>query len=270
MESKAEATPNYCRPVGIDLAGNAPPSEETPHCKADHNRYLCPPECGACDGCSWTSCYDDIGFLDRVIDAVLADYPVDVNRVYLLGISNGAMMALQLACQSPQRFAAVAAIIGQLGAGQTRTPDVDIPLIHLGSKDDDYVPIDGRPGSYGYIYASVDETGLQWAEAMNCATEARTWRSSLSDAAGLECRSRSPCTVEGHEVLSCAAEDSGHWWPSQRIGGLTATCVMPEQADSMPDRPLCPRPTGDDEEEGMALVWSFFERFSRPGIGSPH
>ena len=129
-----------------DLAGNAPPSGETPHCETDHNVYPCPPECGSCEGCAWTACYDDIGFLERVIDEVLIDYPIDAERVYLLGVSNGAMMALQLACQHPQRFAAVAAIIGQLGAGQACAPEAGMPLIHLGSKDDTYVPIDGSPG----------------------------------------------------------------------------------------------------------------------------
>ena len=255
-----------------DLAGNAQPSEETPHCDADHYRYPCPPECGACQGCAWTSCYDDIGFLDRVLDAVLADYPVDPGRVYLLGVSNGAMMALQLACQRPQRFAAVAAVIGQLGAGQTCVPNASVPLIHLGSLDDNSVPIDGRTAADGYIYTSASETMRLWGDALECDAEVNTWRNPYSDDARVKCRSRSACATPGHEVVRCAAADSGHWWPSQRVENMTATCVMPEQETSMPDRERCPQEPGAYSGDGMSLVWRFLEQYSltNDSIERPH
>ena len=251
-----------------DLAGNATPSEETPHCADDHTVYPCPPECGSCRGCAWTACYDDLGFLERVLDEVLAEYPIDPDRVYLLGVSNGAMMALQLACQRPQRFAAIAAVIGQLGAGQACAPDSPLPLLHLGSLDDDTVRIDGAAGGDGYIYTSVAETTRLWAAALKCEADNQPWPNLLADAAGVECQARSECAIDGHEVVSCLATDAGHWWPSQRVEGVTATCVMPEQVESMPDRERCPEVGGRYSGEGMALVWNFLQRFEREDYSS--
>jgi polyhydroxybutyrate depolymerase len=56
---------------------------------------------------------DDVGFLDRLLDALLLNYPVDPRRVYLYGYSAGAAMAYRLACDHTGRFAALVSGAGQ-------------------------------------------------------------------------------------------------------------------------------------------------------------
>jgi polyhydroxybutyrate depolymerase len=51
---------------------------------------------------------DDVGFLNRLLDELIASYPVDPRRVYIYGYSAGAAMAYRLACDSTERFAAIA------------------------------------------------------------------------------------------------------------------------------------------------------------------
>ncbi len=50
---------------------------------------------------------DDVAFIKALIEHLTADYPVDPNRVFLLGASSGAM-AYRAACELSDRFAAVA------------------------------------------------------------------------------------------------------------------------------------------------------------------
>ena len=54
----------------------------------------------------------DIAFVDALIEHVSADYPVDGNRVYLIGMSHGAAFVRLLSALRPQPFAAAVAHSG--------------------------------------------------------------------------------------------------------------------------------------------------------------
>lgn len=224
-----------------DLAANFPNPGAGPHCTADSVRYPCPPECGECSACMWTSCYDDLGFIERLLDEVLAEYPVDPRRVYLLGVSNGGMMALRLGCNLSGRFAAIAPIIGQLAPGHACGPDVDVPMLHLAGGRDEVVRPDGKAGAAdGFIYTSVTETTAVWARALACKDGPGRWETNLPVAPGLQCSAYTACRVPGHEVVSCIDPRVTHEWPGQAA----------------------------DSDDGMDLVWSFFERYRSAGADS--
>ncbi len=75
--------------------------------------------------------------LRRFLDEAVRRYPVDPDRLGLLGFSQGGVMAYALALAEPQRFAAVAALSswlpGPLAAGVAGLP---LPaLVHHGSRD---------------------------------------------------------------------------------------------------------------------------------------
>ena len=132
-----------------DLASNMPPTAEGQHCTADADKYPCPAECGECNRCAWTSCYDDVGFFEKVMDAVQLEFETDSNRTYLLGVSNGGMMTLRLGCNMSDRFAAIAPIIGQLAPGYVCGPATDLPMLHLFGGEDNTVRFDGTPAGDG-------------------------------------------------------------------------------------------------------------------------
>jgi polyhydroxybutyrate depolymerase len=246
-----------------DLAANLGPKNKGPHCIVDSVRYPCPPECGECNRCAWTSCYDDVGLLEKVIDAVQAEFETDNSRYYLLGVSNGAMMALQLGCNLSDRFAAVAPIIGQLAPGYECGPETDLPMLHLFGAADDTVRFDGKPGGDGFIYTTAAETSKVWAAAMACENGPTAWENEISNSAGLVCSAYSDCRMEGHEVVSCMDPDGSHVWPEQRVDDMPATCVTVEQYDSMPDQARCEPPSGNYVHLGMDLVWDFMSRYRR-------
>ncbi len=247
-----------------DLAANLDPRPEGPHCVADATEYPCPPECGSCNRCAWTSCYDDSGFIAKVLDAVEAEFETDPERYYMLGVSNGGMMTLRLGCNLSARFAAIAPIIAQLAPGYACGPSVSLPMLHLYGGKDNTVRYDGLPGGDGFIYTTPERTMEVWAAAMSCNKGPASWENEYSNAMGLVCTAWSDCEVPEHEVISCMEPGGGHDWPGQRIETMPATCVTPEQYESMPDQARCPEPDGEVVQAGMDLVWNFFERYRRP------
>ena len=90
----------------------------------------CPP------GEMWT----DTELLMALLDDVTAEYPVDTDRVYLVGYSMGGHGAWYLAYKHPERFAAVAPMSGMSNPWwATRLKEVPIWAFHGGH--DDTVPV---------------------------------------------------------------------------------------------------------------------------------
>ena len=100
---------------------------------------------GTCCGPSGTRRVDDVGFLARVVQIVAQVRPIDLNRVYIAGFSNGGMMALRAACERPDVFAAAAAVAGTLQVPcRGRVP---VSALLLNGQRDTTVPYDGSPYS---------------------------------------------------------------------------------------------------------------------------
>jgi predicted peptidase len=70
-----------------------------------------------------------------IVDELAKVYPIDKQRVFLVGHSMGAMQAMKLAQESPGRFAAIAALGG---GGAVNKPDLfkDLPVFVGCGKDD--------------------------------------------------------------------------------------------------------------------------------------
>jgi homoserine O-acetyltransferase len=240
------------------------PSGE-PHCTDDRLAYPCPPECGSCNHCAWVSCYDDFGFLNRVLDSVQNQYNTDPERHYLLGSSNGGTLAMRLVCQMPARFAAIAVNLIQMPPGFACAPDRSVPLMHLYGKKDDNTGYDGTATNDGWIFTTAAETAEKWAAALGCAATPSPWQNNISMANGLHCKVWNNCRVEGHKVLSCMDPEAGHEWRAQRLTDIPAECVSPAQQASLPGQPPCPQPDPDAMAQlrGMDLTWQFLSQYRR-------
>lgn len=246
-----------------DLAANQAPSSEGPHCTIDSYDYPCPSECGECNQCGWTSCYDDVGFIDRMLNEVQTEFSPDPERIYLLGVANGGMMALRLGCNLSSRFAAVAPINAQLAPGYACGPQTNLPILHIYGGEDNTVRADGRPGNDGFMYTTAARTSEVWANAMSCKTGPKPWGNEYSTAIGLSCTAYSDCEDEGMVVASCNDPDEQHEWPGQRIHSISPTCVAPEQTDSLPGQAPCPTESREIAHQGMDLVWDFMSRYRK-------
>jgi len=245
------------------FVGDTPDPEAGPQCSADAHHYPCAPECGVCDRCDWTSCYNDMGYFEKLLDAIESEFDTDTSRYYALGMSNGGMMTLRLGCNMSSHFAAIAPIAAQLPAGFNCAPTTDLPMIHLGGGKDNTVRIDGGINGDGFFYVSVTELAADWAEALHCESGPGEWETELTNKAELSCMAYSSCKVRGHEVVSCVDPDETHNWPARRPGGAWPTCVTHQQYETMPEQRHCEPRTESGPHVGMDIIWSFFERYRR-------
>jgi len=156
---------------------------------------------------------DDIGFVDRMLDDLLAEYPVDPNRVFASGHSNGASMAFHAARELDGRFAAIAPVAGSDFADAAPTPVRPISVVYITGTADPINPMAGGlvsiPPFIGpFTKPAVLPMVRRWAEAQQCAMP-----STLSeDLPGVETRTWSDC-AGGVEIVLHAIEGHGHTWP---------------------------------------------------------
>jgi len=90
---------------------------------------------------------DDMTFLRMLPGHLTKDSGLRFNqRVYVVGISNGGLMALRIACEQPDDIAGIGVVAATLSTGLSRQchPDKPVPIAFLfGSKDTSFLP-DGR------------------------------------------------------------------------------------------------------------------------------
>lgn len=166
---------------------------------------------------------DDVGFINAVIDTLGAHHAIDKARVYVIGYSNGGVLAHRVAADLSRRIAAAAVYAGAIGARTARgsvstidPPRAPVPIMIIHGDADDVVPYDTTrgPGRMGGYPVPAPEAARFWARANECrAMEPR--RDTV--AAGRVLRAiwdrgcRAPVeflTLRGHD----------HGWPSTRDG----------------------------------------------------
>ena len=78
-----------------------------PTCDLDRPAWNSPTDCHyscpLCDentSCDYSSCFDDIGFIDFVIQDIADKHCIDMDQMHLSGYSNGGMFAYYVASMS--------------------------------------------------------------------------------------------------------------------------------------------------------------------------
>ncbi len=192
---------------------------------------------------------DDVGFIEALLDDLQARYPVDPDRVYVTGASNGAMMTYRLACEMPERFAAAAAVM----APMTRTlaeycaPEVQMPfLIMMGTEDQAFPFEGGAPGGPGggSEVLSAPETAAFWAARNECpgVSERHEFPEiAPDDGTRVSAETYAGCAGGGETVLYII-EGGGHTWPGQPSQPLLEFLVGPISR----------------EIDASEVIWEFF------------
>jgi polyhydroxybutyrate depolymerase len=174
---------------------------------------------GWSDGRTIRNSQDDIGFLRRLIATVHAAYGTDPKRIYVAGMSNGAMMALRVACQMPE-VAAVAAVSGGLPVQwkDDCRPAHPVSVLGIDGTADPIVPFDG-----GGVYndrngdvLSAAETVATFARADGCGAGRTLAPTAVaSDGTSATFERWSDCAA-GTSVELATVHGGGHGWPGGR------------------------------------------------------
>lgn len=159
---------------------------------------------------------NDVSFVNQLIDTLKYNYPIDSLRVYASGSSNGAMLCFRLACEIPNKIAAIAIISGAQEYFPCN-PSRKMPVINFHSKVDIAVPYNGGVGQgpSGTNFTSQDSTMNLWTSINNCTT-----RDTVVNGTGANDIDTNYTYIRIHNC-SCNAEfhhyatsDGGHSWPS--------------------------------------------------------
>jgi polyhydroxybutyrate depolymerase len=179
---------------------------------------------GNCCGYALTNQVDDVGFIRALIDTIESQYPIDPKRIYVTGISNGAMMSFRLACELSDKIAAVAPVEG--AQNLDCRPAHPVPVIIFHGTADRLVPFDG--GSTPYQIGGrrtdtpVEDTVAFWVKEDGCASAPRHVESSeVHTTIYSGCKS-------GTGVALYAIQGGRHMWPGLAISGnnVPATDLM--------------------------------------------
>jgi polyhydroxybutyrate depolymerase len=171
---------------------------------------------GTCCGSAPSRKPDDVGFLSQMLDRVEADYPVDRARVFLAGVSNGAMMAYRFACEHAERVTAVGSVAGSVVTADCQ-PSRPVSVIEIHGTEDPLVPYTGglpsAPEAQGAPpYTAAPAMATRWADIDHCPAPAPP-----KVAAPLTTDSWTGC-ANGSAVSLVTVQGGGHVWFSPGLG----------------------------------------------------
>ena len=185
----------------------------------------------------YQSTADDVAFAKDLIATIDASLCIDTARTYAAGYSNGGGMALLLACEMPERIAAVGVVAGTyLNCKDTA------PLIAFHGSADPVVPFEGTDGADTIeSSAPIRRWVSEWAKMNNCDGLPTISR----PAADVELSTFHRCREGDGAVLLYTLLGGGHTWP-----GAT-------------DLPAASVGTTNHQIDATSTMWDFFATHPR-------
>jgi polyhydroxybutyrate depolymerase len=192
---------------------------------------------------------DDVGFIRKVIDELVNSGRADSKRIYVTGMSNGAMMSHVLARELPDRIAAIAPIVGAV-FGDEPAPKGPVAAVIFVGQDDQTVPAAGGPlggaerrGIAANLARKAEDHDVApdvvqadyWARANGCETPVEAF-----DKQGKVVEIRWEKCTSGKPVHFYRVANNGHAWPGGKAGRAEADQPTPDMNAS-------------------EIMWRFFE-----------
>lgn len=181
---------------------------------------------GGWNGCRRSAPYrantenvDDVRFLRSIVNRLDDSYGVDASRVWALGFSNGGHLAMRLALEAPDDFAAVAAIAASLPTEEELdcvASGRPASVMIVNGTADPISPFEGGEvrtegaGRIGVVRSSV-ESARYFADLIEAPEEPQLTLASSSEGSRVEIARWSG--GEGREVVLVSVQDGGHTIP---------------------------------------------------------
>jgi len=195
---------------------------------------------GGCCGAPGRTGTDDIGFITAMVSAIEYAVPVDADRIYATGISNGGIMAYDLACQT-KVFAAIGADSATELGGCPYPVPISVIAVH-GTADENIPYAGGEGDGTAHIDGpSVPAVNASWRRVDNCAAPAVT-------TAGTVTTSVAACPA-GRAVELITIAGAGHQWPGAAPNLLAQRLLHTDPPSTALD--------------ATAVIWRFFTSHAR-------
>jgi polyhydroxybutyrate depolymerase len=194
---------------------------------------------GDCCGYAQAARIDEVTFVGSLLDTLQRLYPIDPNRIFATGLSNGGMMTYLVGCRLADRIAAIAVVSGELSKDCNPSRPVSVLIIH-GTADQN-LPYNGGVGAKALDKHDVRPVSLavnNWTALDQCPnTPAVTTHGTVRHSVW------SPCAT-GTAVEPYAIEGGGHAWP----GGERMARILDAPSNAL---------------NATQVAWDFFVAHSR-------
>ena len=160
---------------------------------------------------------DDVDFLLTLVDTIASDYNIQTDALFLAGFSNGAGMSYRVACEHPERVAAIAPVSNMIASTLPCTPASPVALLSIIGDEDPILPLEGGDLFFGEMpmgsVLSLDETLAVWHDVNACQGygDALDWPNADSeDGTIIQVTEALDCE---QPVTSMIVHRGGHTWP---------------------------------------------------------
>jgi len=104
---------------------------------------------------------DDVAFIGAVIDRAIAEDGGDPERVYVIGVSKGGMMAYRIAAELAPRLAAFATVLAAMPQRASYTmPSTPLPALIVAGEKDPFIPYCGGK-SFVTLWFTAPALGIE-------------------------------------------------------------------------------------------------------------
>jgi polyhydroxybutyrate depolymerase len=199
---------------------------------------------GNCCGYALENNIDDVGFIKALIEKLKQELPVDPKRIYVTGISNGAMMSYRLACELSDIIAAIGPVAGALNVKDCR-PAHPVSVVIFHGMNDVHVRYNGGKSLKMAENRERTDTPVSyavsfWTKNNRCSATPET------EEKGRLIKKLYTGGLSGTEVLFYTIKGGGHAWPGGKKTGYIDA-----------DEPIYGVPATD-------LLWEFFKNHPKP------
>jgi len=163
---------------------------------------------GECCGFAATNNVDEISFVRQILSDLGTVASVDPKRIYATGLSNGAPLVYQLACEMSDIFASIAPVAGVLVYSPCQ-PQQPVSLIQVHGLADTTVPY---AGGGGLDTPPVEQVINTWAQLDGCAGSPHVDNPIKT----IKHTVYAPCQA-GTAVELYAIESGGHGWVAKSV-----------------------------------------------------
>jgi polyhydroxybutyrate depolymerase len=195
---------------------------------------------------------DDVAFVRVLIQALQREFDVDPERIYAVGVSNGAVLVHRLGCEMSEQFTAIATVSGSMAEPliETCAPPRPISVMMISGTGDPWMPWSGGEVSVGVggRVAGAEATMEMLAQRYGCNPAGEREVVSVSDQGKTRIWKQAYESLPpGPRLVLYGIDGGGHAWPPRRaLAGETSK-----------------------ELNATELIWDFFFRHSSDGTLAP-
>jgi len=159
---------------------------------------------------------DHSRYITNIMARVDRDHPIDWSRVYVVGVSDGASMAMRFLCNSKTEIAGLISVAATIAVYSvtdcTNTGPLPVMLMH--GTDDTVMPWMGKTYKEYPVFLSFDKSIEWWIQRNGCTGQDKENRLFQKYIGAIDVLDITNCE-KGSSIKAYRIKNGGHTWPGR-------------------------------------------------------